>query len=162
MLVGEEPGDVEDREGKVFVGPAGRLLDRALSDSGIARERTYLTNAVKHFKWEDSGKRRIHKPPNRTEVVACRPWLESELEAVGPAVVVALGATAGSALVGPSFRVGRYRGKPAELAVGGWHGLLVGTIHPAAVLRARDETRGEAYEGLVADLKIAVQAAAND
>jgi uracil-DNA glycosylase len=160
MLVGEEPGDVEDKQGRPFVGPAGRLLDRALHDCRIARDSTYLTNAVKHFKWEASGKRRLHKPPNRTEIVACRPWLEDELVLVGPAVAIALGAIAGSSLVGPGFRVSDHRGKVEKLAVGGWTGLLVSTVHPSAVLRSRDgQERARAYSGLVADLTTAVSAA---
>lgn len=159
MLVGEQPGDVEDRKGQPFVGPAGRLLDRALADSGVGRGQTYLTNAVKHFKFQQSGKRRLHKPPSRTEIVACRIWLEQELSVVKPQVVVALGATAGVALAGPGFRVGQHRGKPADIDVGGWHGVLVATIHPSAVLRAPDaDAREAAYAGLVADLRAAEQA----
>jgi uracil-DNA glycosylase len=159
MLVGETPGDVEDREGRPFVGPAGRLLDRALRDSGISREQAYLTNAVKHFKWEESGKRRLHKPPNRTEVVACRNWLVDELALVAPAVVVSLGVTAGSALIGPGFRVADHRGKPEEITVADWHGLLISTIHPSAVLRSRDgDAREHAYGSLVEDLRTAVRA----
>lgn len=159
MLVGETPGDVEDKQGKPFVGPAGRLLDRALHDSGTSRELVYLTNAVKHFKFEQSGKRRLHKPPNRTEIVACRPWLEAELAVVHPAVVVSLGATAGSALLGPGFRVGDHRGNLEQIEVGRWHGIMLSTIHPAAVLRARDsQERDQAYGGLVEDLTTAVRA----
>jgi uracil-DNA glycosylase len=158
MLVGEEPGDVEDKQGRPFVGPAGRVLDRALAESGISRQRAYLTNAVKHFKWTESGKRRLHQPPNRTEIVACRPWLDEELATVGPTVVVALGATAGSALVGPQFRVGQRRGKPEPLEVGRWRGTLVSTIHPSAVLRSDPQARAEAYDGLVADLRLAAKA----
>ena len=159
MLVGETPGDVEDKQGKPFVGPAGRLLDRAMLDSGINREQVYLTNAVKHFKFEQSGKRRLHKPPNRTEIVACRTWLEEELAVVRPAVVVSLGATAGSAFLGSSFRVADHRGKPEQINVGRWHGVLLSTIHPSAVLRARDShARDQAYGGLVEDLTTAVRA----
>jgi uracil-DNA glycosylase len=155
-LVGEQPGDAEDTEGRPFVGPAGRLLDRALADSGIDRADAYLTNAVKHFKWEPSGKRRLHKPPNRTEIVACRKWLEAELVIVKPAVVVALGAVAGSSLVGPGFRVSQHRGQVEELTVGDWSGLLVTTVHPAAVLRTADrQARDDSYAGLVADLTLA-------
>jgi uracil-DNA glycosylase len=160
-LVGEQPGDVEDREGRPFVGPAGRLLDRALADSGIDRATVYLTNAVKHFKWEQSGKRRLHKPPNRTEIVACRKWLEAELAVVSPVVVVALGAVAGSSLVGPGFRVSDHRGQVEELTVGSWTGLLVTTPHPAAVLRSADaQARDDSYAGLVSDLALAARAAA--
>jgi DNA polymerase len=156
MLVGEQPGDAEDRQGAPFVGPAGRILDQALGDSGISRPDAYLTNAVKHFKFEKRGKRRLHQPPNRTEIVACRPWLEQELAIVDPAVVVALGAVAGSALIGPGFRVGQHRGKAEEIRVGSWSGLVVSTIHPSAVLRSRDsEARADAYAGLVADLRTA-------
>jgi uracil-DNA glycosylase len=158
MLVGETPGDVEDRRGRPFIGPAGGLLDRALRDSGIDRDRVYLTNAVKHFKWRESGKRRLHQPPNRTEIVACRNWLEAELTTVAPTVVVSLGVTAGSALMGAGFRLTDHRGKPAEVDVAGWRGLVVSTIHPSAVLRARDETdRTDAYSDLVDDLKTATR-----
>jgi uracil-DNA glycosylase len=158
MLVGETPGNVEDKRGRPFVGPAGGLLDRALSDSGIARDRVYLTNAVKHFKWRESGKRRLHQPPNRTEIVACRSWLEEELTTVSPAIVVSLGVTAGSALIGPGFRLSDHRGKPADTNVASWHGVVVSTIHPSAVLRARDgAARTEAYRGLVEDLKTAAR-----
>jgi DNA polymerase len=161
MLVGEEPGDVEDKEGRPFVGPAGRLLARALADGGITRDAVYLTNAVKHFKWEERGKRRLHKPPNRTEIVACRSWLEEELAVVGPAVVVALGAVAGSSLVGPGFRVSDHRGQVEQLAVGSWSGQLVSTVHPSAVLRSGDrQERDRAYAGLVADLRTAARASA--
>jgi uracil-DNA glycosylase len=159
MLVGEQPGDAEDRRGQPFVGPAGQVLDRALADVGVSRDQTYLTNAVKHFKFQQSGKRRLHKPPNRTEIVACRIWLEQELSVVRPLVVVALGATAGVALVGPAFRVGEQRGKPQDIDVADWHGVLVATIHPSAVLRAPDsDGRERAYAGLVADLRAAVEA----
>jgi uracil-DNA glycosylase len=163
MLVGEQPGDAEDKQGKPFVGPAGRVLDQALADSGISRDAAYLTNAVKHFKWEPSGKRRLHKPPNRTEIVACRGWLEEELSVVGPAVVVSLGAIAGSSLIGPAFRVADHRGKTEEITVGNWSGLLVSTIHPSAVLRSPDrQGREQAYAGLVADLKTAAFAATDN
>jgi DNA polymerase len=154
FLVGEQPGDQEDRAGRPFVGPAGRLLDRALEEGGVDRDGVYLTNAVKHFKWEERGKRRLHKTPSRTEVVACRLWLEGELAAVDPDVVVSLGATAGASLLGPSFRVGRQRGAPLEAAVGEWSGLVLPTIHPSAILRVPEEDdREEAMAGFVADLK---------
>ncbi|MGO8959475.1 MAG: UdgX family uracil-DNA binding protein [Streptosporangiaceae bacterium] len=160
MLVGEQPGDVEDKRGKPFVGPAGRLLDRALQDSGVTRADAYLTNAVKHFKFTQTGKRRLHQPPNRTEIVACRPWLEEEISVVAPAVLVSLGAVAGSALIGPGFRVSDHRGKTQDITVGGWSGLLVATIHPSAVLRSADaQARDVAYGGLVTDLKMAATAA---
>jgi DNA polymerase len=150
LLVGEQPGDEEDRSGSPFVGPAGRLLDDAIEAADLDRRELYVTNAVKHFKWKPRGKRRIHQTPNRTEVVACSQWLDAELAAVDPEVVVALGATAGQSLLGPSFRVGTARG--AELEVDGRP--LVATNHPSAVLRDRDrEQREAAFEGLVADLR---------
>jgi uracil-DNA glycosylase family protein len=149
VLVGEQPGDEEDLAGAPFVGPAGRLLDDALEAAGLERPQLYVTNAVKHFKWKPRGKRRIHDKPNRTEVVACHRWLDAELEIVDPQVVVALGATAGQALLGPSFRVGASRGATLEVA----GRPLVATIHPSAVLRARDhDERHDAFDGLVADL----------
>jgi DNA polymerase len=150
LLVGEQPGDEEDRAGEPFVGPAGRLLDQAIEAADLERRTLYVTNAVKHFKWEPRGKRRIHQKPNRTEVVACRPWLEAELAAVDPDVVVALGATAGQALLGPSFRVGAARGADLELE----GRPLVATIHPSAVLRNRDrDQRRVAFDELVDDLR---------
>ena len=150
-LVGEQPGDEEDRAGVPFVGPAGRLLDDAVDDAGLDRRRLYVTNAVKHFKWEARGKRRIHDKPNRAEVVACHQWLERELAVLRPDVVlVALGATAGQSLFGPKFRVGASRG--VELELDGRP--VVATIHPSAVLRARSaEERADAYDGLVVDLR---------
>jgi uracil-DNA glycosylase len=160
-LVGEQPGDVEDRQGRPFVGPAGRLLDRALREAGIARADAYLTNAVKHFKWEPRGKRRIHQRPNGTEIAACRCWLEAELAVVGPRVTVALGAVAGEALLGPGFRVRDHRGRLDEATLGEWHGLVLGTVHPSAVLRSPDRgARDKAYGGLVADLARAREATA--
>jgi uracil-DNA glycosylase len=161
VLVGEQPGDAEDKQGHPFVGPAGKLLDRALQDSGIRREDVYVTNAVKHFKWEPRGKRRIHQRPNGSEIKACRHWLEAELAAIDPRVVVALGAIAGVSLFDPRFRVGEHRGQVEEADVGPWTGLVVSTIHPAAVLRAPDpEARETAYGGLVADLTTAGKAGA--
>ncbi|HEY5989435.1 MAG TPA: UdgX family uracil-DNA binding protein [Streptosporangiaceae bacterium] len=161
VLVGEQPGDAEDKQGHPFVGPAGKLLDRALQDSGIRREDAYVTNAVKHFKWEPRGKRRIHQRPNGSEIKACRHWLEAELEVIDPRVVVALGATAGVSLFGSHFRVGERRGHVEEADVGPWTGLVVSTIHPSAVLRAPDQqTRESAYAGFVADLSMAGKAAA--
>jgi DNA polymerase len=151
MLVGEQPGDQEDLEGEPFVGPAGKVLADALAESGLARDELYVTNAVKHFKWKPRGKRRIHDQPNRTEVVACKRWLDAEIEAVRPQVVVALGATAGQALFGSSFRVGASRGQDLQLDDGT---AVVATIHPAAVLRARSgEARQELLAGLVEDLR---------
>jgi DNA polymerase len=149
FLVGEQPGDQEDLAGEPFVGPAGHVLDGALEKAGIDRAEVYVTNAVKHFKWKPRGKRRIHDKPNRTEVVACRHWLDRELDLVDPALVVALGATAGQALWGGSFRVGAARGQVLE-----FEGRpAVATIHPSAVLRAPDDAARHAQrELLVADL----------
>src|ERR671915_2042881 len=144
MFVGEQPGDQEDRQGQPFVGPAGALLDKALEDAGIPRDDVYVTNAVKHFKWEPRGKRRIHKKPRVSEIKACRPWLEAELRAVKPAVLVCLGATAAQSVLGPQFKLMQHRGTviPSSLAE-----RVVATIHPSAVLRAPDsEGRREAYE----------------
>ena len=151
LLVGEQPGDVEDIEGRPFVGPAGRLLDEALEDAGIDRGLAYVTNAVKHFKWEPRGKRRIHQPPNAREIEACSPWLNAELAVVKPRVLVALGATASQALLGRSFRVSRERGRlfrDTDLAP-----VVMATVHPSSVLRSRDaESRRAARDALVADL----------
>jgi uracil-DNA glycosylase len=156
MLVGEQPGDKEDLAGKPFVGPAGRLLDRALEDAGIAREDAYVTNAVKHFKWVPKGPMRLHKSPNRAEVTACLPWLEAEIESVRPHLLVALGATAGKALLGWNYRVTRQRGEVIESPLGL---PVVGTIHPSAVIRLRGRPEfDEAYSAFVADLKRAVDA----
>ncbi|MDQ0993786.1 UdgX family uracil-DNA binding protein [Streptomyces sp. V3I7] len=158
LLLGEQPGDQEDRQGRPFVGPAGRVLDRALSDAGIDPGRAYVTNAVKHFKFTipEGRKRRMHKAPNLREMTACRPWLVAELSVVSPEVVVALGATAGKALLGPRFRVAEQRGTllPWPGLDGGDEGIggLVATIHPSAVLRADD--REAVYDGLVADLRV--------
>jgi uracil-DNA glycosylase len=156
VLVGEQPGDAEDREGHPFVGPAGRLLDQALEDSGIARDAVWLTNAVKHFRFTQRGKRRMHEGPSRWHVAACHPWLLAELDAVAPRGVVTLGATAGQSFFGSGFRVGASRGKvldPPE----GRREWVVATIHPSAVLRGRDR-RDELYAGLVADLGVALDA----
>jgi DNA polymerase len=156
MFVGEQPGDQEDRQGEPFVGPAGALLDKALADAGIPRDAVYLTNAVKHFKWEPRGKRRIHKKPRASEVKACRPWLEAELRAVRPAVVVCLGATAAQSLLGSAFKLMQQRG---QLVSSPLAAQVVATIHPSAVLRAPDsEGRREAYEMLVRDLKVVARA----
>ena len=160
-LVGEQPGDQEDKQGHPFVGPAGRVLDRALDEAGLDRAGVYLTNAVKHFKWTERGKRRIHQRPNAPEMRACGFWLDAELGVVRPRLVVLLGAVAGQAMFGSRFRVGEHRGKAAEDSFGSWHGLVVGTIHPSAVLRAPDaEGRDRAYAGLVSDLVVARKAAA--
>ncbi|NUW45728.1 UdgX family uracil-DNA binding protein [Nonomuraea rhodomycinica] len=152
MLVGEQPGDQEDRKGAPFVGPAGRILDRALEEAGIDRDDVYVTNAVKHFSFVLRGKRRIHQKPTAAEVDACRPWLTAELALVEPEVVVVLGATAARSLLGPAFRVTRQRGQPVPLGDGAG-ALAVATIHPSAVLRAPD--RDAAYAGLLADLLVA-------
>jgi DNA polymerase len=151
MLVGEQPGDQEDLAGEPFVGPAGRVLDRALTDAGIRRDETYVTNAVKHFKFEQRGKRRIHQKPNAAEIRACRPWLDAELRVVRPTMLVALGATAAQALLGPSFRVTAHRGEVID-----WEGgpRIVPTVHPSSILRAPDDKRAAAYDWLVADLRV--------
>jgi DNA polymerase len=162
MLVGEQPGDVEDRRGEPFVGPAGALLDKALRDAGVAREDTYVTNAVKHFRWKATagGKRRIHDKPGAVHVAACRPWLAAELDAVRPGTVVLMGATAALAAFGPAFRLTQHRGERLDWPADGPLGerpsvdLVVATIHPSAVLRA-GERRQEMYDGLVADLTLA-------
>ena len=152
VLVGEQPGDREDREGHPFVGPAGRVLDDALVDAGIDRKQVYLTNTVKHFKWRPRGKRRIHQKPNAEEITACRPWLDAELAVVKPDVLVALGATAAQALLGRGFRVTRERGVPVESDLAP---SVIATVHPSSILRARDEgERREAYDAFVADLKV--------
>jgi uracil-DNA glycosylase family protein len=154
-LVGEQPGDHEDKEGHPFVGPAGELLDRALKEAGIERRQVYLTNAVKHFKWTPRGKRRIHQTPNHTEIVACRPWLEHEFEVVTPARAGLLGAVAAQAVLGPGFRVTRSRGLVLPATVGAWSGLVVATVHPSSILRAPDaDAREQAYQEFVADLRI--------
>jgi uracil-DNA glycosylase len=157
ILVGEQPGAQEDRKGRPFVGPAGRILDSALDEAGIDRSRTYVTNAVKHFKFEraDGGKRRIHQTPTRTEIVACRPWLAAELDVLDPDVLVCLGATAGKAVFGPSFKVTEQRGVPLP-SPAEWSRndiVVVATIHPSAVLRSRE--RDAVYARLVADLRVA-------
>jgi uracil-DNA glycosylase len=155
MLVGEQPGDAEDLAGRPFVGPAGRLLDRALEAAGIDRSRVYVTNAVKHFKWVPRGKRRIHSKPNAMEIQACFPWLEAEIAAVQPKVVVALGATAAQALLGRSFRVTRQRGVPLASP---FAPQIVATVHPSALLRAPDDaTRRAETERFVEDLRVAAQ-----
>ncbi|MFF5159889.1 UdgX family uracil-DNA binding protein [Streptomyces sp. NPDC000348] len=158
MLVGEQPGDQEDRQGRPFVGPAGGLLDRALEDAGIDPADAYVTNAVKHFKFTrtGSGGRRVHKSPTRRETTACGPWLAAELAVVEPELIVLLGATAGKALLGSSFRVTQVRGTVLEEEIHGRPERLVPTVHPSAVLRADD--RETAYRGLVSDLEVAAQA----
>jgi DNA polymerase len=154
MLVGEQPGDQEDRAGRPFVGPAGRVLDESLLEAGIDRDSVYLTNAVKHFKWKARGKRRIHERPSWGEVTACRPWLDAELEAVRPDVLVLLGATAAQALLGRSFRVTRSRGVPIEET--GLADVVLATVHPSSILRERDaEAREQARGRFVDDLRLA-------
>jgi DNA polymerase len=156
MFVGEQPGDQEDKQGEPFVGPAGALLDKALSDAGIPRADVYVTNAVKHFKWEPRGKRRIHKKPRLSEVKACRPWLEAEINAVKPIVIVCLGATAAQSVMGPQFKLMAQRGRVLASPLSE---KVVATIHPSAVLRAPDtEGRRAAYEMLVNDLKVVAKA----
>jgi len=155
MLVGEQPGDAEDRAGHPFIGPAGRILDAALADAGIDRDATYVTNAVKHFKWEPRGKRRLHKTPAQREIDACRQWLEREIGTVRPAVIVCLGATAAKSLLGPAFRITRQRGKVQRR-----EGLpdLVPTFHPSYLLRLKDRPgEEEAHRQFVADLRIAAR-----
>ncbi|MDS0134910.1 MULTISPECIES: UdgX family uracil-DNA binding protein [unclassified Amycolatopsis] len=155
LVVGEQPGDKEDLAGEPFVGPAGKLLDRAFEEAGFDRGALYVTNAVKHFKFKREGKRRIHQKPGRTEVVACRPWLLSELRAVHPDLVLLLGATAAQALLGPKFRLTAHRGEPLEPPpeLAELMPSAMATVHPSAVLRAPD--RDEAYAAFVADLKAA-------
>lgn len=161
MLVGEQPGDQEDRAGLPFVGPAGRLLARALGDAGIDPATTYQTNAVKHFKFtRQAGKRRIHQKPGRSEVVACRPWLLAEIEAVRPTVIVCLGATAAQSLLGAAFRVSAHRGEtlrlPTEVDVRcAPEPVVVATVHPSAVLRDRSDRHVEAYKSFIDDLRSA-------
>src|SRR5215216_7849510 len=152
MLVGEMAGDREDREGRPFVGPAGRELDRALEAAGIPRDQVYVTNVVKHFKFEERGKRRIHQTPKRFEIDACRPWLDEELRVVGPEALVMLGATAAKALMGSSFRLTYHRGEllDSELAP-----IVAATIHPSAILRERDDdARSAAREAFAEDLRV--------
>jgi DNA polymerase len=163
MLVGEQPGDQEDRSGEPFVGPAGRLLDRALEAAGVDRGPVYVTNAVKHFKFvpAERGKRRIHKTPSRTEVVACRPWLVAELQSIEPEVLVLLGATAAKSLLGNDFRLTAHRGEvlhlPSDGALGTVDPEVVVTVHPSSVLRGPSEARDQAFDGLVADLRFAAR-----
>ena len=160
MLVGEQPGDYEDVAGKPFVGPAGKIMDRALEEAGIDRSQVYVTNAVKHFKWEPRGKRRIHKKPNSREIAACRPWLEAEVRIVKPKLVVAMGATAAQTIFGPTFRVTRERGKllSSKLAP-----RVLATVHPSSLLRQPDEaSRQREYKLFVTDLRTALRAASEE
>ncbi len=155
MMIGEQPGDSEDKEGRPFVGPAGKLLDQCLEEAGIDRRAVYVTNTVKHFKWEPRGKLRIHKKPNMTEIRACRPWLEAELETVKPKLIVCLGAVASQSLLGSTFKVTKTHGKVQQVK-----GLppIITTLHPSAILRARtDKDRDSQRHTLVADLSIAAE-----
>ena len=149
LFVGEQPGDREDREGRPFVGPAGRLLDQALEEVGIDRKLAYVTNVVKHFKWTPRGKRRIHAKPNWSEIAACRPWLDAEIAVVQPSVIVCLGATAAQALLGRDFRVTRQRG---EVVDSGYDIPAIATVHPSSILRAEDEDREQEMAAFVDDL----------
>jgi DNA polymerase len=151
VFIGEQPGNDEDLQGLPFVGPAGKLLDRALAEAGIDRATVYVTNVVKHFKFEERGKRRIHKKPNTGEIDACRPWLEAEISLIKPRIIVCLGATAAQSLLGSAYRLTKEHGKFATHA---WAPHVTATIHPSAVLRAPDEEqRHQQYQSLVADLK---------
>jgi uracil-DNA glycosylase len=157
IVIGEQPGDYENVAGKPFVGPAGKIMDRALEEAGIDRSQVYVTNAAKHFKWEPRGKRRIHKKPDSREIAACRPWLEAELRLVRPRLVVAMGATAAQTIFGPAFRVTRERGKvlSSKLAP-----RVLATVHPSSLLRQPDEgSRRREYGHFVADLRTALRAA---
>ena len=155
MFVGEQPGDREDVEGHPFVGPAGRVLDRAFAAAGIDRESAYVTNAVKHFRYEQRGKRRIHQRPSAEHIKACRPWLEAELAVIEPRVLVLLGAVAAQALLGSKVRVTKDRGKPLE---SGLAPVVLVTIHPSAILRERDEpARAAAFDAFVADLEVVAE-----
>jgi uracil-DNA glycosylase family protein len=151
MFVGEQPGDHEDREGRPFVGPAGRLLDQAMEEAGIDRRKTYVTNVVKHFKWTPRGKRRIHAKPNWSEIAACQPWLDAELEVVKPHILVCLGATAAQALLGRDFRVTKQRGKPVESELAP---VVLATIHPSAILRGEPDEREAELAAFVDDLRV--------
>jgi uracil-DNA glycosylase len=158
MFVGEQPGDQEDKQGRPFVGPAGRELDRALDEVGIARDDVYITNVVKHFKFEERGRRRIHQTPKRFEIDACRPWLDEELRIVDPEALILLGATAAKALLGSSFRLTHHRG---ELLDSDFAPIVSATIHPSAILRAPDdESRIEQRESFAEDLNVVAQALA--
>ena len=160
MLIGEQPGDAEDRQGVPFVGPAGKVLQKALAEAGIEVADVYVTNAVKHFRFTERGKRRIHATPQMSHIKACRPWLEAEVDVVEPRLLVCLGATAATALLGSGFRVTQQRGQllDSETAVG--RRRVLATIHPSAVLRAQSDDREAAYAGLVEDLKVAAGAIA--
>jgi DNA polymerase len=151
MLVGEQPGDQEDRQGRPFVGPAGHLLDRCLAEAGVDRSQTYVTNAVKHFKWWERGKRRLHQKPNAMEIRACNPWLRAEIAVVKPRVIVCLGATAAQALLGPAFRVTKSRGVPVPSPLAPH---VLATVHPSSLLRAYDADREAETARFVEDLRV--------
>jgi uracil-DNA glycosylase len=151
MFVGEQPGDQEDKQGHPFVGPAGRLFRQALGDAGLLEARNYVTNVVKHFKWEARGKRRIHKKPNASEIRACRPWLDAEIEVVHPRALVCLGATAAQALLGKDFRVSHSRGEPVESELAP---LVMATVHPSSILRGPEAERAQAFKQFVSDLSL--------
>jgi DNA polymerase len=154
MLIGEQPGDQEDLQGHVFVGPAGKMLDRALEEIGLDRGKCYVTNAVKHFKWTPRGKRRLHQKPTAREVHACRPWLLREIELVNPSVIICMGATASQTVLGNQFRLTRSRG--TVIHDPNYTAAIIATIHPSAILRAPDHAgREEAYRGFARDLKFA-------
>jgi len=156
MLVGEQPGDREDVEGKPFVGPAGRILDEGLEAAGIARSGVYVTNAVKHFRWVRRGKRRLHEKPNSQQIRACKPWLDAEIQAMRPRLLVLMGATAAQSVLGPTFRVTQHRGKQLATPYGV---PAVATVHPSSILRAPDEAaREEAMKAFIADLRSAQRA----
>ena len=151
VLIGEQPGNDEDLTGRPFVGPAGKLLDSALAEAGVDRTQVYVTNVVKHFKWEPRGKRRIHKKPNSKEIAACRPWLEAEIKLLRPRVVVCLGATAAQTLLGKEFRVTKQRGQLIDSPIAPF---VLATIHPSAILRAPDEeSRGDELRQFISDLR---------
>jgi uracil-DNA glycosylase len=159
-MVGEQPGDVEDTRGVPFVGPAGRLLQRAVDESGLPRGAVYVTNAVKHFRFTQRGNRRIHQTPELAHITACKPWLVAELQAVDPELVVVLGATAAKALLGPDFRVTRQRGEVLHRPTSRGERAFLATVHPSSVLRGPSEARDEAFAALVADLRVAAAALA--
>ena len=155
VFVGEQPGDSEDLAGKPFVGPAGKLMDRVMAEAGIPRKKVYVTNAVKHFKWEPRGKKRLHSKPGSREIAACRPWLESELQWIKPEMIVLLGATAAQALLGPKFRLTKQRGEPVESA---WADWVIATYHPSAILRAMSQPDGEVvYQQFLADMQLVAE-----
>jgi DNA polymerase len=160
-LVGEQPGDVEDREGIPFVGPAGKLLQRALAEAGVAVADVYVTNAVKHFRFTERGKRRIHATPQLSHIKACRPWLAAEIAVVDPELIVCLGSTAAKSLLGPAFKVTQQRGQVIEQDTPVGRRQVLATVHPSSVLRGDPAERDQAFAGLVADLRVAATAVAS-